>query len=54
MAQEGETAFSDDGTLVFCSQRPDMSIDGQIQFDMYLTRQNAISGKLEDPINMVC
>ena len=50
--REGETAFADDGTLVFCSMRPDMSIDGKVQFDMYLTRFDAHKGKYERPVNM--
>jgi len=50
--REGEQAFADDGTMVYTSQRADMSIDGRVQFDMYLSSRDKHTGKYAEPVNM--
>ena len=49
---EGELSFADDGTLVFCSNRPDLAITPGDPKDLYIATFNKETGKWNKPVNM--
>jgi hypothetical protein len=52
MWDEGELAFADDGTMVYCSSREDMAVALGDPKDLYIATFNAETGKWNPPVNM--
>jgi hypothetical protein len=49
---EGELAFADDGTMVYCSAREDMAVAPGDPKDLYIATFNAATGSWNTPVNM--
>ena len=49
---EGELAFADDGTMVFCSAREDLAVAPGDPRDLYIATFNATTGSWNQPVNM--
>ena len=52
MWSEGELAFADDGTMVFCTDRPDLAVAPGDAKDLYIATFNPETGTWNTPVNM--
>ena len=52
MWAEGELAFADDGTMVYCSARQDMAVAEGDPKDLYIATFNSETGSWNTPVNM--